>query len=590
MAVPQWRSLLCRHTYLGVLLPCHYRCAYVHTLRPLFHMTVMTILYQAMMHMIRPSSRSLTALIGLIAVTTAQVSKPLYNACFEAYTFDRSLTEEERKKKREKELAQEEEQRQELRANRRASFYQSQTKKMQEKFASAVTHSSEKANALRRKTSVRFREEYEVLREEELEAERRAKAEEDAEAERKRKLQEQMYSVLEEELDIDFPPDEEVQAAIVRKAKAASGRYVAFKLDTEVVAAASPGKGSSPPRSLDLYQHYLDDIELGDDLVDISFPGEQPQYRSASLAFAGGSSEDDNPSSLSPRKIFVHPKNGRDADSSEEWSAGDTLKTTIDDNVVDISFPGEDAQLRSIAFDRPVSSESGSLSLGGLGNNTGTTTSDELHHEGEKGVVLSPSSSSSRFAVKDVPAVFLRPSSSFKDIGASRRHSEEDVMRVLEQPPSSPAAPRALDIDAEMAVSEVGDESATRSDGGTVTGSGNASSFRRTSSSLISSVKVKKEPIITYQKTSLAVFGSATLVLIILSSTIFAREVCFANHYSDGWSIMVLVDILFCDTVMLALSFVHRVLVVDESKGQKPYSELHPVDGIVRYVVHERDM
>ena len=526
-----------------------------------------------------------------------------------------------------------------IRARRQSSFYEAQTRKLQAEFAQAVTHSDKNGfGALKKKASVRFKD-YESARELELEEEarlERLRAAELAEEERKRKIQEEMYSVLEGELDLDFPADEEVQAAIVKKAKAASSRYVAFKIDPQVVDDGGP-RSASPSGSFGQARRkgsttsidaYLEDLELGDDLVDISFPGEQPQFRSASFK------KDDVPGGMSREQRRFQ---GASGGTSSDEGGGQTL----DDTIVDISFPGEEAQLRTISFkNRPHSSES-SLSFGLANHFDGADdgqTAAVIVAASPHSSMLSPSSGS-KYALKEVPAVF-RPSASFRqrirsrsigsDDGIAANNDDDDAWSVQEQVAADAVNPRmqsrasvaawAVSKTAEgtsgsdppggnsasessgnttavVAVaaaaaggdsSPLGDESLLHPEGTRSEGSGTASTSLQRSSSTISTIKVRKEAIITHHRVAFLVFAALTFALVLLSSLLFQHD-CFSPYYSEGWIVMVLLDVLFCDSVMIAASYVNRRLVVDESKGQKPYSELHPVNGLVRYVVHERD-
>ena len=103
--VPMWRSLLALHTYFSALVPCHYRCAYVHSLLLLLHFNTIMFILAGMGTQFAFSSRMDLILCCIVAATLPHALRPAAHYLYFYYRFDvedveRALRLHERTRKR----------------------------------------------------------------------------------------------------------------------------------------------------------------------------------------------------------------------------------------------------------------------------------------------------------------------------------------------------------------------------------------------------------------------------------------------------------------------------------------------------------
>jgi hypothetical protein len=73
------RSLVALHTYASLFYPCHVRCAVLHSLQAICHMTTWTTILLVLMDRLGTESETLRAMCVLLTLLMAQVLKPAMN-------------------------------------------------------------------------------------------------------------------------------------------------------------------------------------------------------------------------------------------------------------------------------------------------------------------------------------------------------------------------------------------------------------------------------------------------------------------------------------------------------------------------------
>lgn len=613
LRVPMWRSILSQHTYFSIFIPCHYKCAWIHTLRALVHMSFSTFMYQLIFSKLLPKSLQFAVYAGLMAGTVSQVSKPSVNVCFNYFRYDRQLTEEEVKQQRLKDLAKEEEGRIKERLQRRSSFFAQQTAAAQGAFAEQVLSASG-TKLKKRAISFRFSafqkdDREDIERQEALDAATQQKLDEEnakIEAARQVELAAQrerdIVSVLQLELDITFPNQLEIEArnnspvcSVTKQPPSIfadmrswemfpiTDSYVKVQGEEFTVDISFPGETSefidvnNNAHIMSPLAPSMNELLEGETVVenafDIAFPGEAAEYHS----------------------FFIKEGKIKDvptwADSEPSMHAVDSE----DDAFVDLAFPGEAPEFCSISFrkNQPAASSR----------------------------VASPS----KYAIRDVEALH-RPSHSFRRVSHNRNEffmdnednedakTSEEVGEAdswswaskkaggaadgsLRSADSAPLAETggyssstptdkirhaATSNDKTLLVGHIShidqhskDEghysavhignSASSAGGDSGSDIGSGDKLRRNSSfKARASVKLRKEPIITYHLLFGIFFVIVVVVLFSLSARLFS---CKHNYFLDGWIAMVITDILFMDSAFLLFVWVYRKLVIDEGKG-----------------------
>lgn len=80
--VPQWRSLIVQHSYVSLIVPCHFECFFSHYLLFFLHANILLVLV-ATFALIFPASTDLQAAYGCVfAALVAQIVRPLFNGLF----------------------------------------------------------------------------------------------------------------------------------------------------------------------------------------------------------------------------------------------------------------------------------------------------------------------------------------------------------------------------------------------------------------------------------------------------------------------------------------------------------------------------
>ena len=91
--IPQWRSLLIHHPYIGLLLPCHAQCVFIHAVNPLCHVLALIMSTAVLIRVFSSHADSSNAslwIFAAIAVGLAQPWKPLLHFFYTSWTYDPS--------------------------------------------------------------------------------------------------------------------------------------------------------------------------------------------------------------------------------------------------------------------------------------------------------------------------------------------------------------------------------------------------------------------------------------------------------------------------------------------------------------------
>ena len=88
---PMWRSLLVLHTYAAVLIPCHYRCAFLHTLLLTFHLLALLLVTGILLGHMEGTFLTIVVISAAAPVVTIPLKLVLNYICFLWYYTDRDI-------------------------------------------------------------------------------------------------------------------------------------------------------------------------------------------------------------------------------------------------------------------------------------------------------------------------------------------------------------------------------------------------------------------------------------------------------------------------------------------------------------------
>lgn len=103
--VPRWRSMIAVHTYLSMLMPCHYRCEILHTLQCLLVVDLIMLFLGALLKQLPTHSVPVYILLGLVTCVVASIIHIIFDRLIFSWKFDEDYIKRVERKRRRSTIA-----------------------------------------------------------------------------------------------------------------------------------------------------------------------------------------------------------------------------------------------------------------------------------------------------------------------------------------------------------------------------------------------------------------------------------------------------------------------------------------------------